>query len=55
MAPTSTLPHRTLGKGGPSVSAIGLGCMSLSGVYGAADDADSEDLIRYAIDHGLGI
>ncbi|MFO1026386.1 MAG: aldo/keto reductase [Acetobacteraceae bacterium] len=53
MAPTSTLPHRTLGKGGPSVSAIGLGCMSLSGVYGAADDADSEDLIRYAIDQGV--
>ena len=36
-----------------SVSAIGLGCMSLSGVYGAADDAVSEDLIRYAIDQGV--
>jgi aryl-alcohol dehydrogenase-like predicted oxidoreductase len=35
------------------VSAIGLGCMSLSGVYGAAEDAASEDLIRYAIDEGI--
>jgi aryl-alcohol dehydrogenase-like predicted oxidoreductase len=47
------LEHRTLGKGGLSVSAIGLGCMSLSGVYGAADDEVSEDLIRHAIDCGV--
>jgi aryl-alcohol dehydrogenase-like predicted oxidoreductase len=47
------LPHRPLGKGGLSVSAIGLGCMSLSGVYGAADDAVSEDLIRHAVDKGV--
>ena len=47
----STLPHRRLG--GLSVSTIGLGCMSLSGVYGEAVDANSEDLIRYAIDHGV--
>jgi len=53
MATKNTLPHRALGKDGLSVSAIGLGCMSLSGVYGAADDAVSEDLIRYAIDQGV--
>lgn len=47
------LQHRALGKGGLSVSAIGLGCMSLSGVYGAADDSVSEDLIRHAIDKGV--
>ena len=47
----ATLPQRKLG--GLSVSAVGLGCMSLSGVYGDADDAQSEDLIRYAIDHGV--
>lgn len=47
------LEHRPLGKGGLTVSAIGLGCMSLSGVYGAADDAASEDLIRHAIDQGV--
>ena len=46
MAQTEKLEHRALGRGGLSVSAIGLGCMSLSGVYGAAEDAASEALIR---------
>ena len=53
MSPQSKLEHRVLGKSGLSVSAIGLGCMSLSGIYGAADDAVSEDLIRHAIDIGV--
>jgi aryl-alcohol dehydrogenase-like predicted oxidoreductase len=45
--------YRQLGNTGPSVSAIGLGCMSLSGIYGAAEDAQSEALIRHAIDVGI--
>ncbi len=49
----TTIEHRALGTGGLKVSAIGLGCMSLSGVYGEADDAASEALIRDAI--GLGV
>ena len=53
MTTQSSLEHRVLGKSGLSVSAIGLGCMSLSGIYGAADDAVSEDLIRHAIDIGV--
>jgi len=47
------LEHRTLGKNGPSVSAIGLGLMSLSGVYGESDDAAAVDLIHYAIERGV--
>lgn len=47
------LERRTLGRGGPSVSAIGLGGMSLSGIYGAADDKESEALIRHAIGQGV--
>ncbi len=47
------LEHRALGTGGLTVAAIGLGCMSLSGIYGAAADAASEALIRYAIDRGV--
>jgi aryl-alcohol dehydrogenase-like predicted oxidoreductase len=47
------LPHRKLGTKGLSVSAVGLGCMSLSGIYGAADDKESEALIRHAIDLGV--
>jgi aryl-alcohol dehydrogenase-like predicted oxidoreductase len=53
MAATPKLERRALGTGGLSVSAIGLGCMSLSGVYGAADDAASEALVRHAIDQGV--
>ena len=45
--------QRALGKQGLEVPAIGLGCMSLSGVYGAAEDAASEDLVRHAIDQGI--
>jgi len=48
-----TLPHRALGKQGLSVSTIGLGCMGLSGVYGDANDNESEDLVRKAIDLGV--
>jgi aryl-alcohol dehydrogenase-like predicted oxidoreductase len=48
-----TLPHRALGKQGLKVSTIGLGCMSLSGVYGEANDAESEKLIQDAIELGV--
>jgi len=47
------IAHRKLGRQGLSVSTIGLGCMSLSGIYGAADDAESETLIRQAVDRGV--
>lgn len=53
MTTSSKLPHRKLGHQGPLVSAIGLGCMSLSGIYGANDDAATPDLIRHAIDRGI--
>jgi aryl-alcohol dehydrogenase-like predicted oxidoreductase len=53
MSNNHKIAHRALGKGGLSVSSVGLGLMSLSGIYGAADDAESEDLIRYAIDLGV--
>jgi aryl-alcohol dehydrogenase-like predicted oxidoreductase len=45
--------RRRLGKSGPEVSAIGLGCMSLSGVYGTSDDAAGTALIHRAIDLGV--
>jgi aryl-alcohol dehydrogenase-like predicted oxidoreductase len=47
----TTIAHRNLG--GLSVSVVGLGCMGLSGVYGPAEDATSEDLVREAIDLGV--
>jgi aryl-alcohol dehydrogenase-like predicted oxidoreductase len=47
------IAYRQLGNSDLSVSAIGLGCMSLSGIYGAADDAQSEALIHHAIEMGI--
>ena len=45
--------RRKLGKTGPDVSAIGLGCMSLSGVYGTSDDEAGVRLIHRAIELGI--
>ncbi|MFV0280247.1 MAG: aldo/keto reductase [Rhodoblastus sp.] len=42
-----------LGASDLSVTPIGLGCMSLSGVYGPADDAQSEALIHAAVERGV--
>jgi aryl-alcohol dehydrogenase-like predicted oxidoreductase len=44
---------RTLGRNGPQVSAIGLGCMAMSGVYGHADDGESIATIHAALDRGV--
>ena len=53
MANEQAVPQRALGSGGLKVSTVGLGCMSLSGVYGDADDKESEILIQTAIDQGV--
>src|SRR6266700_6614431 len=45
--------RRRLGRAGPAVSAIGLGCMSLSGVYGTSDDTAGIRLIHRAIELGV--
>ena len=47
------LPQRELGSSGIKVSAIGLGCMSLSGTYGASDDNASIALIHEALERGV--
>lgn len=44
---------RALGKQGPRVSALGLGCMGMSEFYGARDDAESIATIHLALDRGV--
>src|SRR5215471_8185944 len=46
------LERRTLGLGGPAVSAIGLGCMGMTGFYGEPDDAESIRTLRRALELG---
>ena len=44
---------RKLGATGPEVSAIGLGCMAMSGMYGPADRAAAIATIHAALDAGI--
>ena len=46
---------RTLGASGIKVSAIGLGLMSMSGIYGNANDEESIRVIHYALDKGINM
>jgi aryl-alcohol dehydrogenase-like predicted oxidoreductase len=48
-----TAAKRKLGSSDLDVSAISLGCMSLSGAYGKADDAQGIALIHHALDRGV--
>jgi aryl-alcohol dehydrogenase-like predicted oxidoreductase len=49
----SPLARRRLGAHGPSVAAIGLGCMGMSDFYGPADDRASMALLHHALDIGV--
>ena len=44
---------RQLGRTGPAISAIGLGCMGMSGSYGPADEAESVATIHAALEAGI--
>src|SRR5688572_9080054 len=47
------MEQRSLGQSGLGVSAVGLGLMSMSGVYGKPDDSESIAVIHRALDLGV--
>ncbi|WP_432019864.1 aldo/keto reductase [Streptomyces sp. 1222.5] len=48
-----TMRTRTLGTTGPKVSALGLGCMGMSALYGDADRAESLATVHAALEAGV--
>lgn len=50
-----TMTYTTLGKTGPTVSALGLGCMGMSGAYGRTDDDESIRTVHAALDAGISL
>jgi aryl-alcohol dehydrogenase-like predicted oxidoreductase len=47
------MQQRQLGKTGPQTSAIGLGCMGMSGMYGPSDRAESIATLHAGLDAGV--
>ncbi|MFL9827469.1 aldo/keto reductase [Rhodoplanes sp. SY1] len=47
------MQQRQLGRTGPTVSALGLGCMGMSALYGPADRNESLATIHAALDAGI--
>src|SRR5476649_1585492 len=49
------MKQRKLGRSGPMVSEIGLGCMGMVGWYGGGDDAESVRTIHRSIELGANV
>ncbi len=47
------MQKRRLGRNGPEVSSIGLGCMGMSDFYAGGDEAESIATIHHALDCGV--
>ncbi len=55
MSTPAITERRRLGRTGPEVFPIALGCMGMSGMYGQTDDAESIATIHAAIDAGVNL
>ena len=53
MTSTSRTSVRQLGRTGPTVYPLALGCMGMSGMYGPADESESIATIHAALDRGV--
>lgn len=51
----TAIERRKLGRTGPDVFPIALGCMGMSGMYGHADEAESIATIHAALDAGVNL
>ncbi|MER7760290.1 aldo/keto reductase [Streptomyces sp. NPDC097619] len=51
--PATPAPARTLGRTGPTVFPLGLGCMGMSALYGEADRTESVATIHAALEAGV--
>ena len=49
------MKQRLLGKTGPSVSAIGLGCWNFAGPYGPTTEQESHETLAAAKDLGVNL
>ncbi|WP_188566817.1 aldo/keto reductase [Undibacterium terreum] len=49
------MPVHPLGANGPRVSALGLGCMGMSDLYGPAEEAESIATVHAALDAGINL
>ncbi|MFO1061599.1 MAG: aldo/keto reductase [Dongiaceae bacterium] len=47
------MEQRRVGRDGPTVGAIGMGCMAMAGWYGSRDDGEAERAIRRAVELGI--
>jgi aryl-alcohol dehydrogenase-like predicted oxidoreductase len=52
---TTNLPLTQLGKAGPQVFPLALGCMGMSGMYGNADERESIATIHAALERGVNL
>src|SRR5271169_824617 len=53
MEESAILKTIRLGRDGPAVSQIGLGCMAMSDMYGPSDESESIATIHAALDAGI--